>query len=236
MTDTDIWHPLGEKTWRELSDGTGASELQLKFAACRFGGASATKAAKLAGYSGDNDSIRRAGYTATRSTAVQALLELASVAAPGESRITDREIDAKLARLIRSADPNVVIKAAELHAKREGARKDAGEVQEEELSPKLALEREARGLLGCDMGGTLGVAAMYLGIITKYGPRLSFAALPLFKELAPSIKAEWAEVWQRILGSLDRECAAEAEQFAQGPLADIASLMEIPGEKTRAEA
>jgi len=113
MADEDIWNPLGEQKWRELAEGTGASELQLKFAAARFGGASATEAAKLAGYAGDSDSLRRAGYSAVRSTAVQNLLELAAINAPGDAKISDKEIDAKVARLIRSGDPNVVIKAAE---------------------------------------------------------------------------------------------------------------------------
>src|SRR5215472_1694165 len=126
MTEiADIWTPLGEQRWRELAEGTGASELQIRFSAARFGGASATAAARLAGYAGDSVSLRRAGYSAVRSSAVQNLLELASVAAPGEAKISDREIDAKLARLIRSGDPNVILKAAALHAKRETARKEA---------------------------------------------------------------------------------------------------------------
>ena len=111
MTDTDLWHPLGEQRWRELSEGTGASELQLKFAAARFGGASATAAARMAGYSGTADSLRRAGYAAVRSTAVQNLLELAAINAPGDAKIGDREIDAKIAKLVRSADSNVSLKA-----------------------------------------------------------------------------------------------------------------------------
>src|SRR5215831_4839898 len=117
-TNTDLWSPLGEQRWRELAEGTGASELQLKFAAARFGGASAARAAKLAGYSGDSDSLRRAGYSAVRSTAVQSLLELAAINAPGDAKISEKEIDAKISKLIRSADSNVSLKAMELYAKR----------------------------------------------------------------------------------------------------------------------
>jgi hypothetical protein len=117
MTDTNggtdnIWQPLGEERWREIAEGTGASELQLKFAAARFGGASASRAAAMAGYADDGKgSIRRAGYSAVRSTAVQNLLELASIAAPGEAGITRKEIRAKLSRLCRSGDPQVSLKA-----------------------------------------------------------------------------------------------------------------------------
>jgi hypothetical protein len=64
ITDEDIWKPLTEQKWRELAEATGASELQLRFSAARFGGASATKAAKLAGYAGDDSALRRAGYSA----------------------------------------------------------------------------------------------------------------------------------------------------------------------------
>jgi hypothetical protein len=233
-TNDGLWSPLGEQRWRELAEGTGASDLQIRFSAARFSGASASKAAALAGYSGDKDSIRRAGYTALRSTAVQNLLELAAINAPGDAKISDREIDAKISRLIRSGDPNVVLKAAELHAKREAARKDAG-VQEEELPPGLALARETQALLGCDLGGLLSTAAFHLAIINKYGPRLSYAALPLFRELAPNYKSEFPEIWDRVLAALDDDCRREAEQFALGPLADIKALTPKP-EPARVEA
>src|SRR5215471_13149646 len=158
MTEiADIWTPLGEQKWRELAEGTGASELQIKFSAARFGGASASRAATLAGYAGDPAALRRAGYTAVRSTAVQNLLELASIAAPASARISDKEIDAKISKMIRSADSNVSLKAMELHAKREQARKEARN-DEPELRAELALLNEARALLGFDL---LHVAAMH---------------------------------------------------------------------------
>src|SRR5262249_42224352 len=158
---------------------TGASELQLKFAAARFGGASATRAATLAGYAGDAAALKRAGYTAVRSTAVQNLLELASIAAPASAKISDKEIDAKISKMIRSADSNVSLKAMEVFAKREAARKEAANE-----GPELSLLDEVRGLLGCP-SGLLHVAAFHLGVIWQFGPRVSFTALPLFAELAP---------------------------------------------------
>jgi len=77
ITDEDFWKPFGESTWRDFAQTVGASELQLKFACARFNGASASAAAKIAGYAGDSDSLRRAGYAAVRSAAVVALIELA---------------------------------------------------------------------------------------------------------------------------------------------------------------
>jgi hypothetical protein len=232
-TNDGLWAPLGEQRWRELAEGTGASELQIRFSAARFSGASASRAAKLAGYSGDPAALRRAGYSAVRSTAVQNLLELAAINAPGDAKISDREIDAKIAKLIRSADSNVALKAMEMFSKREATKKEAG-VQEEELPPGLALEREARMLLGCDFG-VLHVAALYLGIIGKYGPRLNFTALPLFKQLAPNIKAEFPEVWQRTLSSFDDDCRQLATQLALGSPADTKELA-IQPEKAHVEA
>jgi len=58
--------PGGEERWKELAEATGASTLQLRFAVLRHGGASASAAARQAGYSGDSESIRRAGYAALR--------------------------------------------------------------------------------------------------------------------------------------------------------------------------
>jgi len=110
----------------------------------------------------------------------------------------------------------------ELHAKREAAQ--ASVVVEEDSSP----EDDAKGILGSIFGGLLGVAAMHLGIIEKYGPRLDFKAVPLFKQLAPNIRAEFPEIWARILNALDFECRAEAEQFASAALVDIAALAAKP--------
>jgi hypothetical protein len=108
MTDNTFdWGVLGETVWKELQEAAGASDLQLRFAVLRFGGATATKAAKLAGYVGNSESIRRAGYSALRSTAVQNLLELASVKAPCDPRISKKEVIAKISKLCRSSDPLV---------------------------------------------------------------------------------------------------------------------------------
>jgi hypothetical protein len=134
MTDTTAfdWGALGETVWKELQEATGASDLQLKFAVLRFGGATATKAAKLAGYQGDSESIRRAGYSALRSTAVQNLLELASVKAPADPRISKREVIAKISKLCRSSDPLVALKAVAVLQDFEKAEKASGEAPDDD--------------------------------------------------------------------------------------------------------
>jgi hypothetical protein len=220
------WGPLGEQRARELGEAVGCTELQLRFGIARFQGASQTRAAALAGYEATGDALRRAGYAALRSTGVQNFLELAAIDAPESAAIADREIDAKIAKLIRSGDSNVSLKAMSLHADRQAARAAAGG-DDPELDPQEALRNEALGLLGCALGGLLSVAAMHLGILRKCGPRLSFAALPLFAELAPNIKAggEYPEIWMRILRALDDECRGEAEKLAEAAPADIAALV-----------
>ena len=69
-----------------------------------------------------------------------------------------------------------------------------------------------------------------------YGPRLSFAALPLFSELAPNFRAEYPDVWQLILNLLDDDCRREAERLASAGLADITALMAKPKESAHADA
>jgi hypothetical protein len=138
------WGVLGEVRWRELQEATGASDLQLKFAVYRFGGATAAKAAKLAGYSDDGPkgATRRAGYTALRSTAVQNLLELASINAPGDAKISKREVVAKISKLCRSSDPLVSLKAIEALAKYETAEKASGETPDDDGLDGWRIERD----------------------------------------------------------------------------------------------
>jgi hypothetical protein len=145
MTDTnseDFWRPFGESQWREFAETVQASDLQLKFAVARFNGASAAAAAKIAGYAGDRDAIRRAGYQAVRTAAVVGLLDMAAVHAPAENALTDAEVDSRLARLVRSPDPLVMLKATELFDKRKARAKEAGEAPEDDGLNEFRLARD----------------------------------------------------------------------------------------------
>ena len=77
------WLPLGSAFWEEAKKTTGASDLQVRFAACRHRGMTAVGSAKAAGYSGDADSIRQAGSRAAKSTAVMAMVQLAQIEQAG---------------------------------------------------------------------------------------------------------------------------------------------------------
>ena len=238
MTDKDTWHPLGEQRWRQLAEGTGASELQLKFAAARFGGATATAAARMAGYSGDGDSLRRAGYAAVRSTAVQNLLELAAINAPGDARISDREIDAKIAKLIRSADSNVSLKAMELHAKRETSRQSSEPDVDELIStyPDVYFARLLEAF-GPERGPVMvSLWAWYVGSLGKGNE--AFVLAPFLEKLAPHVAADFPDVWRWLCNNYpendhEQKCFAEMANKPRQPVAEIISEVNAKYEQHR---
>jgi hypothetical protein len=205
---------LDEVRWRQLAEAANASELQLRFSVLRYGGASASKAAKIAGYKGDAAAIRTAGYSAVRSTAVQNLLELAAVNSPEDARISDREIDAKIAKLIRSADSNVALKATEIHAKRAAVRLE----REAASGSTPTLAESARELLS-DYG-EMGVGLVAL---SAFASGINFQ-LPPFREIVPHIKRDWPDLWSKLLAGLEKtnpDSRVKLVELGDGPLADL---------------
>jgi hypothetical protein len=201
-TDTAFdWSPLGEQRWRELGEAAGCSELQIRFSCARFQGASQTRAAALAGYEGSGDALRRAGYAAYRSNGVQNLLELAAVDAPEDARISDREIDAKIARLCRSQDSNVSLKAIEAHQKREAARQEAAR-----SDPEPTLEETLVAVIACLPMSGLG-AAMAMG--TWFDKVKSIATFPFLDLCAPIVHQNFPSEWARFRNGVTRQDTAE---------------------------
>lgn len=113
MSEEFDWSPLNEAFWTEAGNTTGATPLQVRFACCRHRGMTAAGAARAAGYSGDDDSIRQAGSRAAKSTAVMNLLALATAESGGgdDGVVGTGEARRILSRLARGSDPNVRIKA-----------------------------------------------------------------------------------------------------------------------------
>ena len=107
------WSPLGEAFWLEAQKTVGASDLQTKFAACRYRGMTAVGSAKAAGYTGDAAALRQAGSRAAQGTAVQHLMALGKAEARGDDNghVGLEEARRILSRLARGSDPNVRIKA-----------------------------------------------------------------------------------------------------------------------------
>jgi hypothetical protein len=241
-TNEFSWAPLGEARWRELAQSAGASELQLRFAVARFGGATATGAARLAGYSGDKDALRRAGYAAARSTAVANLLELASVNAPGDAKITRKELAAKLAKLCRSSDPNVSLKAIEAFQKFEAAEKAENARQED--AEYLDEDASYRDLVcGLPVSGRTAAGAMGL-FFNKYGTLTNFKFL---QETAPIVAQRFAGDWERwhskhdvagraILDAAAAGAVLEGDNLVSAVLAKYPKGAGVKSKETSAEA
>jgi len=211
------WSPLGELRARELGEAAGCSELQLRFGMARFRGASQTAAAREAGYTGDGDAIRRAGYAACRSTGVQNFLELAAVDKPESTTITDREIDAKVAKLIRSSDSNVALKAMEQHTKREVARKEAAE-----SSTDIDVWAECSAM--CTDMPVSGVGAgLAMGVWVNGGGNL--INFPLIAEAAPIVSKKWPEDCARWLEKHSEHSRPFLKEMAVGPLLEGDALV-----------
>jgi hypothetical protein len=201
-TDTAFdWSPLGEQRWRELGEAAGCSELQIRFSCARFQGASQTRAAVLAGYEGTGDALRRAGYAAYRSNGVQNLLELAAVDAPEDARISDREIDAKIARLCRSQDSNISLKAIEAHQKREAARKEA-----ERSDPEPTLEEQFVAVIAALPQSGIGAALAMGTYFDRVGNIFNF---PFLELCAPIVHQNFATEWARFRNGVKRADMAE---------------------------
>jgi len=189
MTDTndDFWKPFGESKWREFATTVSASELQLRFAVARFNGASATAAAKIAKYAGNADAIRRAGYSAVRSAAVVALIELAETHAPQAAGLTDAEVDAKVAKLVRSPDPQISLKATELFDKRKQRKAEAN------AQPELSLEEQLADIITSVPESGCGPFLALSCFRSKTGNLINF---PYLAEVAPVIARYFPGEWQ----------------------------------------
>jgi hypothetical protein len=203
----------------ELGELVGCTEKQTKLAEGLLAGLSQTAAAQRAGYSGARDSaqLRSAASQAAQTSPVKALLALAESRGLGTPNAPgDRQ---ELRRILwahaRSKDKQSSIRASI------------------ELDRIETLEREGCTTASCDdviawflnFRHGVGIAGMfYLGGIEENGPRLDVgAALPFFRELAPTIAKNYPETWSRIHNALDVDC--------QSDIAKMASAPETPKEK-----
>jgi len=168
------WGSLGESRWRELQQQEGATELQLRFACARHQGASATRAAALAGYSGDKEVLRRQGYQANNNPSIRRLVEKADLEAPEETRLTDAQIGAKIDRLIRGPDGNLALKAIELRQKREAAAKESTDWPD---ADGFSYERMVREIINVPFASTF-----LLGVFCDTG-HTALSCIPMFHEI-----------------------------------------------------
>jgi len=187
---SESWGELGREWWENNGKACACSSEQIKFAVLRHGGSSATAAARGAGYSGTGVAMRQAGYRTLRSTGVTNLLALAT-AADGldDGAITDAEVDAKIAKLVRSADARVSIAAIEAREKQK-ARRAAEAGPEPERTPDEVL---------LDIIKAGGIAAATAILFSAGDIGWDLKATPL---LAPHCRKDMAGLWARIRGEL----------------------------------
>jgi len=152
------WGPLGEEYWRDLQAKTKASDEQTMFACCKHQGATNVGAARLAGYAGDDDTLRQAGYRAFKSNKVQAILAIAETEdtnAPIAGVMSKADRALRLSQLSKSPDPTLSIRAIESLNKM-----DAPDVMPEDDG--LAEDRAIRDLLQVP-GGAAAAVCLHMG-------------------------------------------------------------------------
>ena len=188
----DIWGDLGEQWWRDTGAACKASEQQIKFAAARHKGASATACAKIAGYeAGANAAaIRQAGHRAVRSTAVLNMLALAKSEGK-QTAPTSMDRDARvqlLSDIARSSpDPILKIRAVEGLNKMENSATSFSQTTD---SDGFADWRVVRDFLQTPGGG---VAVVSLWTANNLG----LANLPFLHDVHKKCMAENPNYWER---------------------------------------
>jgi hypothetical protein len=165
-TDFD-WGEKGEQYWRTLGEQCKASELQIRFACARHGGASATAAAKASGYAdnaADPALARQGGYRALRTTAVAAMLALAN--AEDEPVSTAAKVMDKQARIAKlsaiahkSNDATLQIRSIEALNKMESEAADRNESHDTDAFGEWRMVRDYVGL----PGGAVAIVSLWAG-------------------------------------------------------------------------
>lgn len=136
---------LSKSWWFDQGSLCGASTQQIIFSACVHRGMTATASAKRAGYAGNTDTIRQAGFRARHSAAVETLLGMANaLTGTGvEPVVNPDESKSILSKLARRSDPTTRIRALEALGK---IRKDEAEMElrRQEVAPLTDIRAELR--------------------------------------------------------------------------------------------
>jgi hypothetical protein len=224
MADAEFsWGALGSAWWAASGAELRATETQIKFAASRHQGASATAAARLAGVTGTAVSIRQSAYRLLRTTIVSNLLSLAASEDAGVAGgITATEIDARLARMIRSPDSAVAVRAIEAHQKRETVQRQLGAEQR-----RQGLDEASVDLLEMQPDEK-GAALVWILLAYRNLPRgdRMMYAQPLLQDLAPYVATSFPDLWRRLVSDGDDERTRELlATWADDPLRPIAEVI-----------
>ena len=195
-TDDFPWGDLGEQWWRTTGAECRASEQQIRFACSRHQGATATGAARLAGYEAAGDGIRQAGHRASRSTAVLSMLALAEVEdKPAAPKTLDKA--ARVAHLSdianKSPDPTLKIRAIEALNKMDDRDTELGKASDQD---GFSEARYVREMLQAP-GGAVAIVSIWVA------DGRSLANLPLLHDVHKTIMRDDPVFWGRAVSRTD---------------------------------
>jgi phage terminase small subunit len=158
--DTEDQTKPAEFDWDDAAKLLGATPRQVKFAQAKIRGANNTQAARAAGYGGDDDALRRNGYSAARSDKVKSLIKWAESEGAGlsDAEWTPGEGKRLLARIARGEDKQASIRAIEALNKIEAAEAERAREQRWGETPFDVCEHLSRGTgLFRELGPVLAV-------------------------------------------------------------------------------
>jgi hypothetical protein len=201
------WSPLGEAWWMEAAATCGATPLQARFGCCRHRGMTQAGAARLAGYGGGPDGVRKAGSQAAKSTAVCNMMALAQAeTSTGDDGVVGTgEARRILSRLARGSDPNVRIKALDSLQKIED-RQRAERLRDDGPSDHVSAVRAV--ILSIPCYGPALACGMWAD---NYG----IETFPFLRECAPLLANKFPEDWARWRG---RRPDPGIDAMAAGPI------------------
>ncbi len=213
------WGHLGQAWWEEAAATAGATPLQTRFAAARHRGMSATGAAKVSGYSGDDDSIRQAGSRAAKSTAVMNLLAMARAESGGGDDGTVGSMEAKriLSRLARGSDPNVRIKALDSLTKLEREERAVNASGQEPDQIEAARDL----ICAIPEGGTGATLAMAF----FFNEHKNIINFPFLRECAPIVATTAAVGWAWWRDRHGQDWHSFIDKMAAGPVLEGDALV-----------
>lgn len=182
--------PLGESFWLAEAASGRWSVQQAKFAACRQARFTQARAAKLAGYSGDADQLRKIGSATDKTVGVIKMRQAAEMALvlngqpqPEQPLLSREDRRRLLSDLARSKDPGVSIRAIEALEKGEKAEQlgDFDLVNDDGFN----FERNIRNLLMQPGGAIIVVASL-----ARPGSGYGLSGLPLLHDIIAMLKEQ----------------------------------------------
>lgn len=187
---------LGLAWWRETGEQVRATEQQVKLAACLFSGMTRTAAARLAGYSSQDERARKSGSEAAKTNGVKTLLALATnevkvrnLPSAPKTLMTRDEAMEKLTDIARGKDPSLALRAIEAINKNEASPTDIGAFAL--LDDGFNDWRIVRDYLRI-AGGAVAITSIYDGLAGE------LESMPLVRDVVDMLKRDNPDFYDRL--------------------------------------